>query len=95
MTLKCPYRNFENCIGMCCPACNYETEERKVIKGKKFRDWSEEYALERGTMYEAVEINYKFISCKLVDNNVAPQPANKQEITNTIRQNVIVNKSIF
>ena len=27
--MKCPYRNFEPCIGKKCPACNYTTTKEK------------------------------------------------------------------
>lgn len=93
--MKCPYRNFGECIGKECPACNYEVKEEEIIDGRYPWYMSTEDAIKNGMAWRTTKRTYEFVSCKLVDNNVQPQPVIKQEIKNTTRQNVVVNRSIF
>ena len=93
--MKCPYKNFEPCIGKECPACNYTITKEKKLTGYAPLYMSTERAIELGYQsYEAKEI-FNFVSCTLVRNNV--QPAAPTNIT-TINKNsaiAIVRKSIF
>ena len=91
--MKCPYRNFQECIVEQCPSCNYTEEKKKIIKGIHPAYMSIETAIEKGYSYESIETTYKFVSCKLVDGGVQPIPA--QEIHNTQKTNVVVRNSIF
>ena len=93
--MKCPYREFKDCIVEQCPSCNYKEIKHEVIDGR-YPNWmNSETAIERGMAWKSTRKTYEFISCKLVDNCVQPIPANKQVINNTTRTNVVVRKSIF
>ena len=93
--MKCPYRDFQECIVEQCPSCNYETIEQDVIKGRAPAYMSFADAVDRGYQWVETVKTYKFVSCKLIDNNVQPVPATKQTINNTTRTAVVVRKSIF
>ena len=93
--MKCPYRNFEDCIVEQCPSCVYEEQKHKVIDGIIPGRMALEKAIEVGYASESERSTYKFISCKLIDNSVQPVPANKQVINNTTKTNVVVRKSVF
>lgn len=93
--MKCPYRNFEDCIVEQCPSCVYEEEKNEVIEGLYPTRMSTEKAMEMGYAWKAIKTTYKFVSCKLIDNSVQPVPANKQVINNTTKTSVVVRKSVF
>ena len=91
--MKCPYREFSDCIVEQCPSCNYETIETTCIEGRFPIHLSSERAIEEGYAWETKKKTYKFVSCKLVENCVQPIPP--QKINNTQKTNVIVKNSIF
>ena len=95
MRMKCPYGNFEDCIVEECPSCVYEEVKTQTINGRYPSYMSLERALKEGYAWEDTKISYKFISCKLVDNNVQPIPPKKEVINNTQKTNVVIHKSIF
>ena len=93
--MKCPYRNFEDCIVEECPACNYEVIKKTKTEGR-YPPWMDlKEAFERGIAWETSVTTYKFISCKLADSSVQPIPENKQIINNKTETNVLVKRSIF
>lgn len=93
--MKCPYRNFEDCIVEECPACNYEVIKETKTAGR-YPLWMDlKEAFERGIAWKTSVTTYKFISCKLADNSVQPIPENKQIINNKTETNVLVKRSIF
>ena len=93
--MKCPYREFQECIVEKCPACNYEEVQQTVISGRAPYWMSDEEAIRRGNKWKETVKTYKFVSCKLIDNSVQPIPAVKQTINNTTQTNVVIRKSIF
>lgn len=93
--MKCPYMQFSECIKQACPSCNYEKIERKEIAGRFPMYMSTEDAIKNGMAWDETKIEYKFVSCKLVDNNVRPPSIDVQEIKNISRTNVSIHKSIF
>lgn len=93
--MKCPYRDFQECIVEQCPSCNYEEEKISVICGRSPHWMSQSEALKRGMLWYEKQTQYKFVSCKLIDNGVQPIPATKQTINNTNKTAVMVRKSIF
>ena len=93
--MKCPYRDFQECIIERCPACNYEEVERTVIAGRSHAWLSTKEAIKRGNLWKERVMTYKFVSCKLVDNSVQPVPVTKQTINNTTQTNVVVRNSVF
>jgi len=93
--MKCPYRNFEECIVEQCPSCNYEEVKEKVISGIYPHYMSTETALEKGYAWRETKTTYKFLSCKLVENNVQPVPPKKEIINNEQKTVVSIRKSIF
>lgn len=93
--MKCPYRNFQECIVEQCPSCVYEKEEKVVIEGRCPSTMSQKAALEKGYIWESTKTVYKFVSCKLVDDKVQPVPEQKQIINNNQKTNVVIRKSIF
>ena len=93
--MKCPYKNFEPCIGKECPACNYTITEEKELTGYAPYRMSTERAIEEGYQSYITKKVFHFVSCGLVQNNV--QPAAPTNIT-TINKNsatAIIRKSIF
>lgn len=93
--MKCPYRDFKECLVENCPSCNYEKIEHKTIDGT-YPNWmSVSEAIKKGYAYNITYNTYKFVSCKLIENSVQPIP--KNEIINNTRQvtNVSMRKSIF
>ena len=95
MRMKCPYRNFEDCIVEKCPSCVYEEIKTETIGGRYPTNMSLERALEEGYAWKDTKTSYKFISCKLVDNNVQPIPPKKEVINNTQKTSVVIRRSIF
>ena len=93
--MKCPYRNFEDCIVEQCPACIYDEETIERIAGRYPDYMSAERAVELGYAWKTTKTSYEFVSCKLIDNSVQPVPANKQVINNTTKTSVVVRKSVF
>ena len=93
--MKCPYRNFQDCMVEKCPACNYATIKETVIAGHYPHYMSVDRAIKQGCAWEETKTKYRFISCKLADNCVQPVPSNKQIINNTTQTNVSVKRSIF
>jgi hypothetical protein len=93
--MKCPYREFSDCIVEQCPSCIYETIEKICIEGRYPAHLSTERAIEEGYAWEVKKKTYKFVSCKLVESGVQPIPAQKISNTTTTKTNVLVKKSIF
>lgn len=93
--MKCPYREFQECIVEQCPSCNYIEEKNEVIDGACPVYMSLETAIEKGYAWRSIKTTYKFVSCKLVDGGVQPIPAQKQVVNNTQKTNVVIRKSIF
>lgn len=93
--MKCPYREFQDCIIEQCPACNYEEVKYETIDGRYPHWMNLETAIKQGMAWRETKKTYKFISCKLIDNSVQPIPATKQTINNTTQTSVVVRKSIF
>ena len=95
--MKCPYREFQDCIIEKCPSCNYEEVEQTVISGRAPYWMNDEEAIKQGNKWKETVKIYNFVSCKLVDNKVQPVPAVKQIIntTNATKTNVVIRKSIF
>lgn len=93
--MKCPYREFQECIVEQCPSCNYIEEKKEVIEGRYPAYMSTETAIERGCAWKSTRTTYKFISCKLVEGGVQPVSTQKQVINNIQKTNVVVRKSIF
>lgn len=93
--MKCPYRNFEECLVEKCPSCNYKEIKRTVTAGRKPNYMSDDKAFEMGCLWEEVKTTYEFVSCKLIENGVQPIPQEKKVINNTTKTSIVVNKSIF
>ena len=93
--MKCPYRDFQECIVEQCPSCNYEIEEYITLDGIKPSYWSDEYAIKMGAIWTSKKERYKFVSCKLIEGGVQPIPVQKQVINNTQKTSVVIRKSIF
>ena len=93
--MKCPYRNFEECIVEKCPSCNYKENKQEVIAGRFPTYMSTQAAIEIGYAWKETKTTYEFVSCKLVENAVQPIPPKKEVINNTTRTSVVVKKSIF
>lgn len=94
--MKCPYRDFQECLVEQCPSCNYTVVESYVTAGICPAWMDRKVAMEQGFIWEEIRKDYKFVSCKLVDNCVQPVPATKQVVNNTTtKTNVVVRKSIF
>ena len=64
--MKCPYRNFEECIVEQCPSCNYEEVKEEVIRGKYPMYWSREKAIEEGDNLINKRIKEVSITNKLI-----------------------------
>lgn len=93
--MKCPYRNFEDCIVEKCPSCNYKENKEEVIEGRYPAYMDSRTAIERGMAWKSTKTTYEFVSCKLVENAVQPIPSKKEVINKTTKTNVVVKKSIF
>ena len=93
--MKCPYRDFKECIVEECPSCNYKEAKISVVTGRCPSWMSKKEAIERGMVWEEIRTVYHFVSCKLIDSGVQPVPATKQTINNTTQTNVVVRKSVF
>lgn len=93
--MKCPYRNFEECIVQECPSCNYIEIEKEVIEDISPAYMSLEVALREGLALKKIRKTYEFISCKLVENSVQPILQKNEIINNTTKTAVTIKKSIF
>ena len=93
--MKCPYRDFQECIVEQCPSCNYEEVKETIITGHAPMWMSLDEALKRYLKWEETKTSYKFVSCKLIDDSVQPVPATKQVVNNTSQTNVVVRNSLF
>ena len=94
--MKCPYREFKECIVEQCPSCNYEVVKTEVIAGRYPHYMDIETAIKNGNAWKETQINYKFISCSLVNNNVPLPSVNKQVVNNSTETNVaVIKRSIF
>lgn len=93
--MKCPYRDFQECLVQECPSCNYETETETVIEGRAPHYMDTDTAIEKGYQWESKRTKYKFVSCSLVSNNVQPVPKAETHIHNETETNVAVSHSIF
>lgn len=93
--MKCPYREFQDCIVEKCPSCNYEVIEKTMISGRAPYWMSDEEAIKRGNKWRETIKSYEFVSCSLINSGAAPVPAVKQTVNNTTQTNVIVRKSVF
>lgn len=95
--MKCPYRDFQDCIVEQCPSCVYQEIKNETIEGK-YPNWMDlETAIKSGMAWKSTKLSYKFVSCKLIDNNVQPIPATKQVVnnTNTVQTSIAIRKSVF
>lgn len=99
--MKCPYQKtsdgtFAECT-VDCPACKYEVEEYETTEGRKHPHWSDEKAIEEGTMWRVKRKAYNITGCKYVDNMVKPTDSNITNIENVHKSStsVTINKSIF
>ena len=94
--MLCPYRNFEECLLEQCPSCNYETTIKTIMAGKKPHHMSNEEAMRIGCIWENTKTIHKFVSCKLLDNNVPLPSVNNQVIDNSSKMSVaVVKRSVF
>ena len=93
--MKCPYRNFEECLVEKCPSCNYKKNKQEVIEGRYPAYMDTRTAIEKGMAWKETKTTYEFVSCKLVENAVQPIPPKKEIVNNTTRTSVVVKKSIF
>lgn len=93
--MKCPYRNFEDCIVEKCPSCNYKENKVEVIAGRYPEYMDTETAIKQGRAWKNTKTTYEFVSCKLVESGSQPIPPKKEIINNTAETNIIVRKSIF
>lgn len=93
--MKCPYRDFQECIVEQCPSCNYEEVKKTIIAGHAPLWMSADEAIKRGCQWKETKTSYKFVSCKLIDNSVQPVSATNQVVNNITQTNVVVRKSVF
>ena len=93
--MKCPYKNFEDCIIENCPSCNYELVKTSYVEGKYPNYMSSEEAITKGYAQESTKNSYKFISCKLIDGNVQPVLRDNNIVNNTNKTSINIRKSIF
>lgn len=96
--MKCPYREFRECIVEQCPSCNYKEAEICTTNGRCPNGMSKDEAIRRGMVWEETRTVYQFVSCKLIDKGVQPAPPIKQienVINNNTKTNVVIRKSIF
>ena len=92
--MKCPYREFQECIVEQCPACNYKEVYKEGTIGKYPAYMTREKALEEGYIRKDIKLVYEFVSCKLIDDRVQPVPA-KKEVVNNNHTKVVVKQSLF
>lgn len=94
--MKCPYREFAECLVEQCPSCNYEVVKTEVIAGRYPHYMDIETAIKNGNAWKETKVNYKFISCNLASNNVPLPSVNKQIVNNNMETNVaVIKRSIF
>lgn len=93
--MKCPYRNFSNCIVQEFPSCEYVEAQHKILGGRKPHYMSDEDAIKAGCLWEESKTEYKFVACKLIEAGTQPVPQKKEIINNTSITKVSIKKSIF
>lgn len=91
--MKCPYREFEDCLIQECPSCDYEVEEIEHIE--HYYKNPANYRLYRESEYKRIEKKYIFKSCSLVKNNVQPIPKAETHIDARTSSKTLVHSSIF
>lgn len=91
--MRCPYNSFKECIVQECPSCNYEEHKHTRIVGRY--TGSLQQALERGAAWEETYTEYKFISCKLVEQGVQPVQPEVHNINTSFRPNIVVRNRII
>ena len=93
--MKCPYKNFEECIVEQCPSCNYEVVKTTEIDGRYPYYMSGSEAVKQGYAWESNKTSYKFISCRLIDGNVQPVLRDNNIVNNVNKTSINVRKSVF
>lgn len=97
--MKCPYKNFEDCLIEKCPACTYEKKEytkKEVIGVPPYLSLEEaEKHGYRPRTIEKVDTVYEFVECKLVKNNVQPTPHKTENTVNEHKTNITIHQSLF
>jgi hypothetical protein len=93
--MKCPYREFKDCLVEQCPSCNYKEETKKVLCGRCPTWMNQSEALACGILWHETRSVYQFISCKLIENGVQPTPTINQTVNNSTQTKVVVKKSVF
>lgn len=93
--MKCPYRNFDECLVEKCPSCNFKENKEEIIAGRYPVRMDTQTAMEMGMAWKETRTTYEFVSCKLVESGAQPVPPKKEIINNTTRTSVVVKKSIF
>ena len=93
--MKCPYKNFTDCLIEQCPSCNFEKIETTCIEGRYPNYLDTEEAIKRGCAWESIRTSYRFISCKLIDNNVQPIPSKNEVININNKTSVTIRRSLF
>ena len=68
--MRCPYRDFKECLVDRCPSCEYETVVEDVIEGR-YPGGDIELGLLHGSCWHAKRKRSKFKSCKLINSGVA------------------------
>lgn len=91
--MKCPYRDFKECIVQECPACEYETKETVEYEGKAPYGMHYDEAVEKGYMWTRTKRKYIFKSCGLITKGVRPVLKPDTHIHN--KTDVSVHHSIF
>lgn len=93
--MKCPYRDFQECLVEKCPSCVYEEVKTETIEGRYPHYMTIEKAINEGYAWKSTKTSYEFVSCKLIENSVQPMPSKKEIINNTQKTSVVVKRSIF
>ena len=93
--MLCPYREFKECLVEQCPSCVYDTVKTTVTAGRKPYYMGDIEARKIGCIWDNIKTTYKFVSCKLIDNNVPLPDVNKQVVNNSTKTNVSVVKGII
>ena len=93
--MKCPYKNFEECVVEQCPSCNYEVVKTQYVDGRYPSYMSSDEAIKRGCAWESTKTSYKFISCRLIDGNVQPVLRDNNVVNNVNKTSVSIRKSVF
>lgn len=93
--MKCPYRDFQDCLVQECPSCEYGIEEYEEVQGRAPVWMDTDTAIDKGYQWKANKKKYVFKSCKLVSANVQPIPKAETHIYNKTETKVAVSHSIF